>query len=380
MQNDEDWEDELNDLKMIQISNEISEAENYLNMLEIQKRDLLNKLDSLTDEQDINIKVLPAITVTTSPRSGSFFEAVQKLENLKKELEVQYITERKISQDLSHQIIILQQKLKKSKRDLDFHTQKLESEEHKAIINDDLLKYEDDQLNQINIIHEAEANTCKNLKNELTKLTKAIQDDTRESVNEIKEKILILQDEYDDKQLIEMKLKDDLKALQIRYKRDQDDHSRLVNKAKEIKYMQNTRIYLDKKIRQLDEQLRIQRNDLITAQAREKNIHELFIKMFPNDQGDGSCEEIRALVQGKINSIMKKVPYQLYEELQIEDDYSEELTKQMNKIQRTLQIIEQNHEEAKRSLLQELKDCKTDGYVQLLKREMDEIQQKAAKL
>ncbi|OHT06498.1 hypothetical protein TRFO_25448 [Tritrichomonas foetus] len=381
MNYEDEWDDQYNDIQDLQLTSELDNAYNYLEMLKNQKEELQHKLDSLTDNQPKSTMKLnkPVLTSTTSS-SGSFFDAVQKLENLSEELKVQIESEQKISQELSHQKNILFQKQKKLKSSLNMYSAQLKSEENRAAVNFDSLKYTENQLIDVFTTCNEEAKTCENLKHDLINLTKSVQNQTREALNGLEQRIQELKDELDDKHFIELKLQDDLKRIQYHSQKEQNEHINNIEKGKKVKYLQTSRIYLDKRIRKLSSQINIEKSDLLTAVSREKSISQLFQSAFPEDPGDGSCERIRALIQAKINKVQKNAPIELLEDIQAETDYGDDLAKQLETVEKTLETIKSNHEETKKSLLQELEDCQEDGYVKLLRREMAEIQAKAAKL
>ena len=108
-------------------------------------------------------------------------------------------------------------------------------------------------------------------------------------------------------------------------KKQQEQFDEKLGKAKNVRYMQNTQIYLASRIRSLEEQIKIARNDYYASVSRESSISDAFQSMFPNDKGDGECDEIKRMIQGKINQVESNVSYGLQEELDIEIDFEKEL-------------------------------------------------------
>lgn len=383
-ENENEWNDQYDDLQNAQVSREIEKSLQYLNMLKSQKEELQSKLDSINEDSTSNFsskyKVRsPVLVCSSTPSSSVFFKTIEDLENLNEELKSQYESEQQISSELAHQKNILQQKIKKIQNSLNVYKAQLKSEESRSRVQYDSLQYVEEKLEKEEDNNDDELQNMNILQNDLISLTKQIQNQTRETLDELEGRIQDLQNELEDKKFTKKALQKDLEELQNVMKKQQEQFDEKLGKAKNVRYMQNTQIYLASRIRSLEEQIKIARNDYYASVSRESSISDAFQSMFPNDKGDGECDEIKRMIQGKINQVESNVSYGLQEELDIEIDFEKELNKQLELVENTIQTINENHEQKKKSLLDELDECQEDGYVKLLRKEMIDIQEKASK-
>lgn len=384
-ENENEWNDQYENLQDAQVSREIEKSLQYLQMLRSQKEELLNKLDAISNEPDNDFSTkykvrTPILVCSSTPSSSVFFKTIEDLENLSEELKSQYESEQKIASELNHQKNILQQKIKKIQSSLSVYKAQLKSEEGRSRVQYDALQYVEEKLENEEVNNDEELQNMNFLHNDLVSLTKQIQNQTRESLDELEGRIQDLQNELEDKKFAKKALKNDLKDLQNVLKKQQEQFDEKLGKAKKVRYMQNTQIYLASRIRKLEEQITICRNDYYASVSRESSISDAFQSLFPNDKGDGECDEIKRMIQGKINQVSSHVSYGLQEELQIEVDFENDLNKQLGLVENTIQTINENHEKTKKSLLAELSLCQEDGYVKLLRKEMIDMKQKASKL
>lgn len=383
-ENENEWNDQYENLQNAQVSREIEKSLQYLNMLKSQKEELQNKLDSIDEDPNNNFSSKykirsPILVCSSTPDSSVFFKTIEDLENLTEELKSQYESEQRISSELTHQKNILQQKIKKIQNSLNVYKAQLKSEESRSRVQYDALQYVEEKVENEEVNNDDELQNMNFLQNDLVLLTKQIQNQTRETLDELEGRIQDLQNELEDKKFAKKALQKDLQELQNIAKKQQEDFDEKLGKAKKVRYMQNTQLYLASRIRNLEEQIKIARNDYYASVSRESSISDAYQSLFPNDKGDGECDEIKRMIQGKINQAESYVSYSLQEELEIEIDFENELNKQLKLVENTIQTINESHEQKKRSLLAELADQEEDGYVKLLRKEMIDIQQKAAK-
>lgn len=379
---EEEWDNQFENMQNAQIDIEIEKSQQYLEMLQNQKSALQAKLETLANEPNYitSFKIKQPILIGSSiPETGSFFKMVQDLEDLDQELKTQYENEKRLSSELSHQKNVSFQKLKKLQSTLNTYKAQLQSEEDRSLLRRDAIINEEDQLIRTEIDHQEELQNLNSLNNELMLLTKHIQNQTRETLDGLEGRITELQIELDETQFQESQIRSELQELQLMEKRQQEKLEKDIEKAKNIKFEQDSKISLMNRLRQLEEQIKIEKNDLYTAQSRESSIQDSFIGLFPNDPGDGSCDEIKALIQGKIDQVKSGLSLDLFEELEIETYYENDLKKQLETIDNTIETLQESHEQTKKGLMDELSNCQNDGYVKLLRKEMEELQAKVAK-
>lgn len=382
--NENEWNDQYDELQNSQVSREIEKSLEYLKMLQSQKEELQNKLYSVSEDQNANFATKykvksPILVCSSTPSSSVFFKTIEDLENLIEELKSQYESEQKIASELKHQKSILQQKIKKLLNTFNVYKAQLKSEENRLRVQDDALQYVEEKLDHEEMKNEDELQKMNYLQNDLIVLTKKIQNQTRETLDGYEGRIQELQNELEDRTLVKESLKEDLKKLKYFMKKQQEQFDEKLGKAKNVRYMQNTQLFLGSRIRHLEEQIKTARNDYYASTSRESSISDAFQSLFPNDKGDGECDEIKAMIQGKIDLVSSEISYSLLEELEIETDYEDDLNRQLELIENTMQTIEENHENTKKSLMVELAACKCDGYVKLLKKELKEMKEKATK-
>lgn len=378
------FEDEKDEAKLLLILDDIEASKKQINSLENEKNSLSTELENLTfhlRELRIQRDLLSSPPEPLSQEENiqnaeeNFFPYYNTLENRESEHEARLEGQRQITANLNHKLNEYHQKNKSLKEEL----RKLEEEDNK--LDDDILT-SNNALVDLNIqldssIKENEfiIQKCEELKNEL-----------EERDSHLKENVMVqyetLTAKYKKDQLKLAELKKKTSKLQAdisrHEKKAQDDfdlEKERCEKEAAISYWKNDRGVLKNKLKNLKAQLYSVQANLEKSKKRDEDLNDKYTKLLGENHNFGECELAKKCLLYDISDATKEKEITVSsKDYDYELEYSEQLLKELECIDKSLEVFHEYRDSQISSLNQELSQCSQIGFLTLLKEELAELQ------
>lgn len=156
-----------------------------------------------------------------------------------------------------------------------------------------------------------------------------------------------------------------------------------LQKGASVTKWRTDRSVLKNKLKMLKTQLYNEQKNIEQTAKRDKDLDDKFKKLLDEDPNHnfGQCEKARKCVLALINdskSRTKKVAFTT--DLDYENEYTEQLLKEKEKIKKSKQIFNEYKDNVLSGLNIELDGCSQNGYIKLLRDEFYQLQNELSKL
>ena len=382
--NEDEWDSQIAERKILLVNEDIEAAKKQIESLEKQKKQLDISYEKYQEElrnlQD-NIEILEnsnqneiEVSIGEDDEEETFFTILSDLENEEASLRGEIQSYNDLQRELGHNRNKYQQENIRMKKDLDFDLQKLEEEENK-------LRETVDNLNHMNLEYDSKSGhlrdlieSCETLKIEEKKLSDELQKTGRATLASLKAEEAQKKKELEDALQLEVKLKKKLARKQRMLQNEYESKTSMLNREQSIATWKNDRALLAGKLRKAKQHLVIEMQSLSTARKRREELALKCKKLFgESDPGDATGMRAKQIVMAEVRANGLSVEQEKSEERLVEESYNEELQRQKELMKKTLSIFRKHRDETIGSLQEELADCSQDGYIKLLKSEMNEL-------
>lgn len=384
------FEDEKDEAKLLLILDDIEASKKQIDSLEKEKKSLTKQLTDINfhlDELKVQKNLLSsspkplASTETTQDAEAHFFAFYNSLENRESELDGRLEGNRQLTANLNHQLNQLQQKNKSIKAELQRIEQEATKEDDQfSVSNNDLVDL-NMKLDETTKENEFLLQKCEELKNEL-----------EERDSHLKENVLVQYEELTNRYKRDQEILADLKKQSENLRKSAnrfdkksqdliDSKKDECNRAFTINQWKTDRSILKDKLKNLKTQLYSLQRNLEDAQRRDDDLEDKYAKLLGKEHNFGECELAKkCLLQSISHSDEEKETVTSSKDYDYEVEYTEQLSKEQECIDKSLEIFHQYRDNQISSLNQELTQCSNYGFLTLLKEELEELQKQLLSL
>ena len=176
--------------------------------------------------------------------------------------------------------------------------------------------------------------------------------------------------------------KDDLKKLKEQIStQNQIKNENIKKKRRKLEKIERTQnwekeeIIYNKKQKQVEKNLLIETKNFESLKNRENELKKRFKQLLgEDDPGNGMGQCAKNILQLEIDFINNQESNPLFEEIQMEANYANNLDKQLSLIQRSMLDFEKYRKDKIFNLVDELNSCSKCGYLDLLDAELNSLQ------
>lgn len=387
-ENNEEWEAQIQERRLSLVNEDIEAAKKQIASLQRQKKELTKTyldLEFRLDELHSNLELLQTTDAETNNNNssniedetedGTFFTLLAELESEEAALRGEIQSYKDLQKSLGHDRAILANTNKKMQKELDFAKKKLDSSQNQFTVNKNILNQLQLEFDQKSTELENVIQSCSQLQKEEIKLSEELAQRTDNVVNELKQIERERKAEYDEELKRGERLKKDLNEKQRILQNQVDTMSKKLMKEQSVSSWKSDRSIITNKLRKAKKQILIEQQSLITAKKRKENIEKDFKRLLGDDDpGDGTGARAKQLVRAEINSMDPSPQPDFDDEKLIEYDYNRELQGELRLIDESLEVFRKHREETLRALQNEYEECTQQGYLKLLRSEMNELQ------
>ena len=347
------FEDEKDESKLLLILDDIEASKKQIDSLEKEKKKLskdLKDLNFVLDELKVQKNLLSTVPKPLASSENAqdpeknFFPFYNSLENRETELEARLEGNRQLTADLNHQFNYLQQQNKNLKAELKrIEDEAAKEEDDFSVSNNDLIDL-NIKLDNSTKENEFLLQKCEELKSEL-----------EERDSHLKDSVMVQFEE-----------------LTAQYKEDQQILAELKKSSKA----------LQSEINKFDKLSQANYDSEKEKSAKEQAInHWKASKLLGEEHESGQCELARKCLLASINQANEEKEAVLSsKDFDYETDYTTQLSKETECIDKSLKIFHQYRDSQLESLNQELTQCSQYGFLTLLKEELEELQKQLLNL
>lgn len=384
--NNDEWDAQIQERRLSLVNEDIEAAKKQIASLQRQKKDLTKTcldLEFRLDELRSNLEELQNLNQNTNQEDeeneadveGTFFTLLSELESEEAALKGEIQSYKDLQKSLGHDRATLANTNKRMQKELDSDKQKLESAQDtltvsKNVLNQMQLEYDTKSTELENLIQ-----SCSRLQNEEISLNEELMKHSDNVVNELKQIEKERKAEYEEELKREERLKKDLNATQRKMQSQVDNMNKKLIKEQSISSWRSDRSIITNKLRKAKQQIILEQQSLSTAKKRKENLeNEIKRLLGEEDPGDATGVRAKQLVRAEIDSLEPQTQFDNDDEKTIEYDYNRDLLSQLELIENSLLIFKSHREETLLSLQNEFQECTQQGYLKLLKSEMNELQ------
>lgn len=385
-ENNDEWDAQIQERRLSLVNEDIEAAQKQIASLQRQKKELKKNylnLEFQLDELQSNLEILQNANQNDGYDDenndenieGTFFTLLSELESEEAALRGEIQSYIDLQKSLGHDQAKLANENKRMQKELDFDKKKLDSAQDKLTTSKNV-------LNQLQLEYDAKSTELENLVQSCTELQKeelALSEElaqrTDNVVNELKQIERERKAEYDEELKREERLKKDLNATQRKMQNQVDNMNKKLIKEQSISSWRSDRSIITNKLRKAKQQILIEQQSLSTAKKRKENLEKEIKRLLGNeDPGDGTGMRAKQIVRAEIDSLEPQSLPEADDEKLIEYDYNRELKGELELIDSSLEVFRKHREETLRSLQNEYEECTQQGYLKLLRSEMNELQ------
>ena len=379
-ENAEEWVSQDESRKKALVKSQIQNARQHLAMLQSQKNDLLATLASLQSQKEEPDFDENARIITYQDDKSSYFTALKQHEDRSEELDQEIEAERAVFRNLTHERQKLASKLKRLTQELKNCERQYKREDEAWRVTQAAARDLEDKLFTKETKRNELAQMCEDIKQELGAVTAQVMDETRQHYNELSSQISELEGILEEEKERNQQLQERMKEIEFEKKRELENKRDTLKKALGVIENQKERKRLDKELRRVNQLLEIETKDLQTALERKQR---LMMKMQDllgdDDPGDGTGEMAKIILLSKIESVEQRDMNDKLDELSMETEYQKELEEQMKLVENTWRVFEEERRTVLEDFQEELKQCKRNGYIELLTSEKQELEKRLAR-
>ena len=379
-ENAEEWVSQDESRKKALVKSQIQNARQHLAMLQSQKNDLLATLASLQSQKEEPDFDENARIITYQDDKSSYFTALKQHEDRSEELDQEIEAERAVFRNLTHERQKLASKLKRLTQELKNCERQYKREDEAWRVTQAAARDLEDKLFTKETKRNELAQMCEDIKQELGAVTAQVMDETRQHYNELSSQISELEGILEEEKERNQQLQERMKEIEFEKKRELENKRDTLKKARGVIENQKERKRLDKELRRVNQLLEIETKDLQTALERKQR---LMMKMQDllgdDDPGDGTGEMAKIILLSKIESVEQRDMNDKLDELSMETEYQKELEEQMKLVENTWRVFEEERRTVLEDFQEELKQCKRNGYIELLTSEKQELEKRLAR-
>ena len=377
--NAEEWVSQEETRQRTMTNSQIQNARLHLSMLVAQKNDLLdqlNRIESEPEEPDFDEN---ARTITYQEEKASYFTVLKQHEDRSEELDQELEAEREIFRNLTHERQRMASRLKRLEQELRNCERQYKREDEGWRVTEAAIQDLEDKLLTKETKKNEWAEVCEELKRELGQVTAAVLDETREQCNSLKARICEFEEIYEEEKQRNEELHERMQELEFERKREAENKQNTLKKALGVRENQEARKRLDKELRRVNQLLEIETKDLQTALERKQRLMQKMQDLLGDDDpGDGTGEMAKIILLSKIESVEQRNMDDQLDELDMETEYQKELEEQMKLVENTWRVFDEERRRVLEEFQQELRQCKRNGYIDLLMSEKQELEKKLA--
>ncbi|OHT16640.1 hypothetical protein TRFO_13070 [Tritrichomonas foetus] len=383
--NNDEWDAQIAERRLALVNEDIEAAQKQIASLEKQKIQLnreylnleftLNELQSNLEDLENANQVEDENDDDDEDTEGTFFTILSELESEEAALRGELQSYKDLQRDLGHQKGKYAQQNLKMQKDLEFEKERLENEEMRLRESLDTLNTLQEEYDQKSSLLNGLIQSCEELENEERLLSEELQRQGENVVKDLKLREAELKKELEQALKQEENLKKLLANNQRKLQNHVDELSSKLNKNQSIASWKNDRALLAGKLRKAKQQLVVEMASLNTARQRREDLAVRCKTLLgEDDPGDATGMRAKQMVRAEIESLGLQKQPEVDEEAQIETQYFEELNEQLKLIDNSIIVFTKHRNDTLASLNDELQECSQDGYIRLLKSEMDELQ------
>lgn len=384
------FEDEKDESKLLLILDDIEASKKQIDSLEKERKKLskdLKDLNFVLDELKVQKNLLSTVPKPLASSENAqdpekkFFPFYNSLENRETELEARLEGNRQLTADLNHQFNYLQQQNKNLKAELKrIEDEAAKEEDDFSVSNNDLIDL-NIKLDNSTKENEFLLQKCEELKSELEERDSHLKDSVMVQFEE-------LTAQYKEDQQILAELKKSSKALQSEINKfdklsqaNYDSEKEKSAKEQAINHWKADRSVLKDKLKNLKTQLFSIQKNIEESQKRDVELEDKYSKLLGEEHESGQCELARKCLLASINQANEEKEAVLSsKDFDYETDYTTQLSKETECIDKSLKIFHQYRDSQLESLNQELTQCSQYGFLTLLKEELEELQKQLLNL
>ena len=377
--NAEEWVSQEETRQRTMTNSQIQNARLHLSMLVAQKNDLLDQLNRLETEPEEPDFDENARTVAYQEDKASYFTVLKQHEDRSEELDQELEAEREIFRNLTHERQKMASRLKRLEQELRNCERQYKREDEGWRVTEAAIHDLEDKLLAKETKKNEWAEVCEEMKRELGQVTAQVMDETREQCNSLKARICEFEEIYEEEKQRNEELHERMQELEYERKREVENKQNTLKKALGVRENQEARKRLDKELRRVNQLLEIETKDLQTALERKQRLMQKMQDLLGDDDpGDGTGEMAKIILLSKIESVEQRNMDDQLDELDMETEYQKELEEQMKLVENTWRVFEEERRRVLEEFQQELKQCKRNGYIDLLISEKQELEKKLA--
>ncbi|KAK8893666.1 hypothetical protein M9Y10_022093 [Tritrichomonas musculus] len=372
-------------------SKQLSILNKRLEDLTKEKKDAEFLCDELTIEREnlLSSQVQPLSQTNTLDTKddfsdeGQFFGYLNSIENREVEISAKIEANKQIQSKLRHDLSTYQQQNMKLKSELEPLIDTYNDEEAKYRNSDDIKKDLLISLDQKTIENENILQKCEELKEELDARNEELNGVTLQTFTELKKKLKTRKEELANIRNKSESLRSKCESMERTQRKELLNTKDKLQKGASVTKWRTDRSVLKNKLKMLKTQLYNEQKNIEQTAKRDKDLDDKFKKLLDEDPNHnfGQCEKARKCVLALINdskSRTKKVAFTT--DLDYENEYTEQLLKEKEKIKKSKQIFNEYKDNVLSGLNIELDGCSQNGYIKLLRDEFYQLQNELSKL
>lgn len=378
------FEDEKDESKLLLILDDIEASKKQIESLEKEKKSLTKDLNNLTfnlDELKVKKNLLTSISKplasneATNNSEEQFFSFFNSLENREAEIEGRLEGNRELTANLNHQLNQLQQKNKNLKNELKRVEQEATEEEDSFTVSNNNLVDLNIKLDEITKENEFLLQKCEELKNELQERDSHLKGEVMVQYEELTARYKKGQQELEDLKKQSENKKKELNRSDKKLQEKIDLKKKEISQGLTINQWRTDRSVLKDKLKNYKTQLFSIQKNLDDSKRRDDDLEEKYNKLLGENHNFGQCDLAKKCLISSINHFdEEKEAVTSSKDYDYEIEYTKQLTKEQECIDKSLEIFRQYRDNQINSLNQELKQCSNYGFLILLKEELEELQ------
>lgn len=385
-ESNEEWEAQIRERRFILVNEDIEAAKKQIASLQKQKKQLNKQyldLEFHLDELQSNLELLEHSNQMTNngdtsgeADEGTFFTLLSELEGEEAALQGEIQSYKDLQRSNKSNRAKYIQANARLQKELDFDKTKLDREETKLTESKNLLAQLQTEYDSKSEYLTQIVEKCTNLQTEELRINEELSQYGRNVVNELKEIERNQQIEYQEAVKEQNSLKKGITNKARKLQNEVDGLNKKLSKNYSVTSWKGDRQIIAGKIRKAKQQLLLETDSLETATKRRDHLSAEIKKALGNDD-PGDCTGMRAkqIVKAEIDSLDFQNQPEVDEERQIERHYHFQLNEELKLIDKSLTDFQRYREATLKSLQEELNESTQVGYLQLLRSEMNELQE-----
>lgn len=365
---------EIDDLTKI-----LEDAEFRINEINCEKEAILSSSMKLSSQEN---NASDFKDNSNFPDEGQFFGYLNLIENREVEISAKIEANKQIQLDLGCKLNILKQENLKIKKELDPLIELYNEEEARMRHSDDVKKDLQIVLDQKNIESESILHQCEELKEELNARNEELNGVVLENFKELKKKLKEKKDELAAIRNKSDSVRQEYEFLDGIQRKELIKSKENLKRGSSVSNWRADRSILKNKLKTLKSQLFNEQKNLDRAIKRDTDLEDKYSKLLDTEEPNfGETEKARKCLLAQINeSNSRKEKAATSTDLEYENEFTEQLLKEKEKIKKSQAIFYQYRDTVLSGLNSELDGCLQNGYIKLLRDELSQLQNELSKL